>query len=76
MFGAPEQAEGDRWEHDYRQQAGATVGRFSSSSAWPVVMALGVATALEGFVYGIWLFVPGVALFIGAVVGLVAESRG
>lgn len=61
---------------DHSREAGTPVGRFASGSAWPIVMAIGVAIGLEGFVYGMWLLVLGFVLFVGATVGLMAESRG
>lgn len=61
---------------DYRQVAGTAVGRFPAQSAWPIVLAIGVAIALEGFVYGMWLLAVGLVLFVSGIVGLMAESRG
>jgi len=39
------------------------------------VMAIGLGVGLEGFVYGAWLFVFGMVLFVWAAVGLMMESR-
>jgi cytochrome c oxidase subunit IV len=63
-------------EADAARQAGVTVGWFSSGSIWPLVMGLGAAIALEGFIYGMWMFFFGAILFVWAVVGLMMESRG
>ena len=56
--------------------AGQTVGHFSTGSIWPLVMAIGIVFGIEGFVYGTWLLVFGLALFVFAAVGLMQESRG
>ena len=61
---------------DPSQQAGEIVGWFSSGSIWPLVMGLGVAVGLQGFVYGAWLLFFGAVLFVWSVVGLMMESRG
>jgi hypothetical protein len=61
---------------EYKVQAGVTVGRFYAESAWPILMAAGIAIGLEGFVYGKWLLAVGVVLFVGSIIGLMAESRG
>jgi hypothetical protein len=52
------------------------VGHFSTGSIWPLVMAIGIVFGIEGFVYGTWLLVFGLALFVFAAVGLMQESRG
>jgi len=57
-------------------EAGAPVGRFSTGSIWPFLMGLGVAVVLEGFIFGIWLLMVGMVLFLAASVGLMQESRG
>ncbi len=56
--------------------AGQTVGRFSAGSLWPILMGLGIAMGLEGFVYGRWLLLAGALLFVWATIGLMQESRG
>ena len=56
-------------------EAGAIVGRFSSGSIWPLVMGVGTALALQGFIYGAWLVGFGAVLFIWAAVGFMLESR-
>ena len=63
-------------EADPSKQAGETVGWFSAGSIWPLVMGLGTAIALEGFVFGYWMLFFGLLLFVWAVVGLMMESRG
>ena len=61
---------------DHVKQAGERVGWFSSGSIWPLVMGLGAAIGLEGFVYGAWLLFFGGILFVWAAIGFMMESRG
>lgn len=61
---------------DHSRVAGSLVGRFSERSVWPLVMAIGLAVGVEGFVYGVWLLVVGLVVFALASIGLMAESRG
>ena len=61
---------------DHSKQAGEHVGWFSSGSIWPLVMGIGSAVALQGFIWGFWLFYTGAVLFLWAVIGFMMESRG
>jgi len=61
---------------DPAKQAGEHVGWFSSGSIWPLVMGIGSAIALQGFIWGFWLFYTGAVLFLWAVIGFMMESRG
>jgi hypothetical protein len=63
-------------EADMASQAGEHVGWFPAGSIWPLVMGIGLAVGLEGFVYGAWLAVAGGILFVWAAIGLMMESRG
>jgi hypothetical protein len=60
---------------EHAMSAGARVGRFSSGSVWPLVMAVALVFATEGLVFGLWLLLFGVTLFVWAIVGLMLESR-
>jgi cytochrome c oxidase subunit IV len=60
---------------EYSSDAGAVVGRFSSGSIWPLVMGIGTATALQGFIFGAWLVGFGLVIFAWAAIGLMLESR-
>jgi len=60
---------------EHAAEAGATVGRFSSGSIWPLVMGLGLVVGVQGFVFGVWLLLFGILLFVWSVVGLMLESR-
>lgn len=66
----------DRPDANPEDAAGEPLGHFSTGSLWPFVMAVGVIVGIEGFVYGRWLLYLGVALFAGAVIGLMQESHG
>ena len=55
--------------------AGEPVGRFSSGSVWPLVMGIALMIATQGLVFGLWLALFGVTLFVWATVGLMLESR-
>ena len=61
---------------EHSRQAGEHVGWFSSGSIWPLVMGIGSAIALQGFIWGFWLFYTGAVLFLWAVIGFMMESRG
>ena len=39
-------------------------------------MGIGSAIALQGFIWGFWLFYTGAVLFLWAVIGFMMESRG
>ena len=55
--------------------AGEAVGRFSSGSIWPIVMGMSLVIGTQGLVFGPWLGLFGVTLFVWATVGLMLESR-
>ena len=61
---------------DYGAYAGEEVGRFSTGSIWPLVMGIGTALALQGFIFGAWLLGFGLVVFAWAVIGFMLESRG
>ena len=63
-------------EADHDEAGGDVVGFFSAGSLWPFVMALGATITVIGLVYGVWVLVPGMAIFAWAVIGLMTESRG
>lgn len=60
---------------DHETHAGETVGRFSGGSIWPLVMGIGTALALQGFIFGAWLVGFGAVLFVWAAIGFMLESR-
>jgi hypothetical protein len=65
----------DNPDAEYGTYAGEEVGRFSSGSIWPLVMGIGTALALQGFIFGAWLVGFGLVLFAWAIVGFMLESR-
>ena len=63
-------------EANHAPQAGVHVGWFSGGSVWPLVMGIGTAIALQGFIFSAWMFLFGAALFVWAIIGFMMESRG
>ena len=61
---------------EYADAGDEPIGHFSAGSLWPILMGVGVATGIEGFIYGRWLLIGGALLFGWATVGLMQESRG
>ncbi len=51
------------------------IASFPGSSIWPFVMGMGAFLLLLGFVFGVWLSIPGISLMVSALVGVTAESR-
>jgi hypothetical protein len=43
------------------------------SSLWPLTLGLGLMLVANGFVLGLWLLVPGAALVLRGLVGMVTE---
>ena len=43
------------------------------SSLWPLVLGVGIMLVANGFVLGLWLLVPGLALVLRGLVGMVTE---
>ncbi len=65
----------DQPEASHSAEAGVAVGRFPEGSLWPAVMGLGCAVGVEGFIWGRWLLVLGILLFIAAMIGMTRESH-
>ena len=65
----------DRPDADLAEGAGA-VGEFPAPSIWPFVFGLGSVIFATGFVFGIWVLLPGAALLGLGVVGMILQSRG
>lgn len=64
----------DRSDAEIADGAG-TISSFPGSSIWPFVLGGGALLLVNGLVFGWWIALPGVALIIGALVGVTAESR-
>jgi hypothetical protein len=60
----------------FEDAADEEIGHFSGGSVWPIVMSIGVAVIVLGFIFGRWMIATGVLLFLWATVGLMQESRG
>jgi len=56
-------------------EGSGTVGAFPDSSVWPVVIGFGAALMMIGFVFPFWLAIIGGSLLIGALGGVIVESR-
>ena len=55
--------------------AAGTTAEFPAASIWPFVFGLGATAFATGFVFGVWIFVLGGAIFALGVLGYIAESR-
>ncbi|MGH9050322.1 MAG: aa3-type cytochrome oxidase subunit IV [Acidimicrobiia bacterium] len=64
----------DRPDAALADGAGETTA-FPAASIWPFVFGLGATAFATGFVFGVWIFVIGGAIFVLGVLGYVAESR-
>jgi hypothetical protein len=64
----------DRPDAALADGAGETAA-FPAASIWPFVFGLGATAFATGFVFGVWIFVLGGAIFLLGVLGYVAESR-
>jgi len=64
----------DRPDAALADGAGETAA-FPATSIWPFVFGLGATAFATGFVFGVWIFVLGGAIFLLGVLGYVAESR-
>lgn len=61
--------------HATQEEGQGFVGTFPGSSIWPFVMGMGAFCVVLALVFGIWFFVPGLALAIWAILGGTAEGR-
>lgn len=57
------------------QDAAGVVGAFPDTSIWPPVIGGGVALVALAFVFGPWTAAVGLVAVVGAVLGVIAESR-
>jgi hypothetical protein len=64
----------DRPDAELADAAGTTA-EFPAASIWQFVFGLGATAFATGFVFGVWIFVLGGAIFALGVLGYVAESR-
>ena len=57
------------------EEGSGVIGSFPSSSVWPFVLGMGLFLMVLSIAFGLWLFAPGVALVISALIGVTVESR-
>ncbi len=62
----------DRFDATQADGAGE-VGWFPAASIWPAGMGLGMVIGAVGAVWGVWYLIVGGIIFVGAVIGFVAE---
>jgi hypothetical protein len=65
---------GDRSDIRPEEVAGLRIGAFPTSSAYPIVIAGGIALFVGGLVYGWWMALPGLLLVAAGTIGLMRES--
>lgn len=65
----------DRTDATLEEGAGP-VDEFPAPSIWPFVFGLGAVVFATGLVFGIWVILPGAAIFALGVVGMILQSRG
>ncbi|MHB1988785.1 MAG: aa3-type cytochrome oxidase subunit IV [Acidimicrobiales bacterium] len=58
-----------------RAEGAGVVGAFPSSSIWPFVLGIGVASVALSLVFGFWSALVGFVVVIAAVLGVIRESR-
>jgi hypothetical protein len=51
------------------------VGSFPGTSIFPFTLGMGAFFVVLALVFGIWFLVPGIALFVWAILGGTAEGR-
>jgi len=62
----------DRGDGEIAERAGL-IDFFPPRSPYPPVIGVGAALAVVGVVYGLWLFLLGLGVLVGAVTGMVFE---
>jgi cytochrome c oxidase subunit IV len=65
----------DRADAELEEGAGP-VDEFPAPSIWPFVFGLGATVFATGFIFGIWVILPGGAVLTFGVVGMILQSRG
>lgn len=65
----------DRPDASLEEGAGP-VDEFPAPSIWPFVFGLGATVFATGFIFGIWVIVPGAAILGLGLVGMIIQSRG
>lgn len=58
------------------EEGAGPVDEFPAPSIWPFVFAFGAVVFATGFIFGIWVILPGAAILAFGVVGMIRQSRG
>lgn len=58
-----------------RKEGAGVVGTFPSSSVWPFVLGMSAASVGLSLVFGFWTALLGFIVAIGAILGIIRESR-
>ena len=64
----------DRSDATMEEGAGV-IATFPGSSIFPFLLGMGAWCSVLAMVFGIWMLVPGIGLFVWAFTGATAESR-
>jgi hypothetical protein len=57
------------------EEGAGTVDEFPAPSIWPFVFGLGATVFATGFIFGVWVILPGAAILGLGVVGMIVQSR-
>ena len=58
------------------EEGAGPVDEFPAPSIWPFVFGLGATVFATGFVFGIWVIIPGAGILGLGIVGMILQSRG
>lgn len=61
--------------HAEREEGAGVVAAFPSSSVWPFVLGIAAASVALALVFGFWSAIVGFVVAVGAVLGIIRESR-
>jgi len=64
-------------DNEYAEQSDGAgeIGYFPAASIWPAGMGLGAIFIAVGTIYGVWYWVIGGVLMLGAIIGYVVEAE-
>ena len=57
------------------EEGAGPVDDFPAPSIWPFVFGLGATVFATGFIFGVWVILPGAAILGLGVVGMIVQSR-
>ena len=58
------------------EEGAGPIDEFPAPSIWPFVFGLGATVFATGFVFWIWVILPGAAILGLGIVGMILQSRG